>query len=89
MNEAPWPSLFGLIAGVTASAFAVAQLALRKHRTMTDRFLQFVETSLGKNEETLSGIREGIAHLNDAVRENTQVVLRVSERFGVAFKEGN
>jgi hypothetical protein len=83
VTDAPWPSLLSLVAGVAASAFAVAQLALRQHRAMTDRFVTFVETSLAKHEEAMVGFRDAVAHLDDGVRENTLVVQRMSERLGV------
>lgn len=89
MSDVPWPSLFGLVAGVAASAFAVAQLALRQHRALTERFVTFVETSLDRHEKSMDGFRDAVAHLDDGVRENTQVVRRVAERLSVAFSRGD
>lgn len=88
MTDALWSSLVSLVAGVAASAFAVAQLALRQHRVMTDRFVTFVETSLARHEKSMAGFRDAVTHLDDGVRENTQVVRRISERLGVSFREG-
>ncbi len=89
MNEVPWQGFFGLVAGVAAAAFAVAQLAMRQQRALTDRFVSFVEASLDRHDKALRQFRDAVAHLDDGVRENTHVVRRVAERLNVVFTRGD
>jgi hypothetical protein len=79
-----WQEPTALLAGFAGSAFALMRLALTQHKSLTDRFVGYVETSAGRQDETLRGLKSSVDALRDGVRENTQVVRRIAERLHVA-----
>ena len=55
------------------AALALIRFAFVQHRTMADRFVNYLESSAGRHEQVLD-------RLTGAVEENTLLLQRVVER---------
>lgn len=75
-----WPELIALLAGFVGSSFALIRYAMAQHRAMTDRFVSFLESSLRRQEEVNQGFRKALEDLTENVRENSTLLVRLSER---------
>lgn len=76
----PWLELCTLLGTFIGAAFGLVRFALAQHRTMTDRFVSFLESSLRKQEEANQGFQKALADLTENVRENSTLLGRLSER---------
>jgi len=70
----------GVVGGIVASAFALLRLTLHQQRGLTDRFLSFLEASLGRQEKAAAEFQSTIDALDASVRENTKVLRTLVER---------
>lgn len=53
---------------------------MAQHRTMTDRFVTFLETSLRRQEEVNARFQSALEGLTENVRENSTLLARLAER---------
>lgn len=62
------------------ASFALIRYAMAQHRTMTDRFVTFLETSLRRQEEVNARFQSALEGLTENVRENSTLLARLAER---------
>ena len=77
-----------LLGGVVTGILALARLTLNQHKTVVDRFVGFVESSLSKQEEASQKVADAIHDLAEGTRENTSMLRRMGEQLGVRFHGG-
>ncbi len=80
MTFASWSELFALLASFVTSAFALVRYSLVQHRLMVDRFVEFLEDSVRRQEQVNDRFQVALDRLTDNVRENSTVLARMSER---------
>jgi hypothetical protein len=83
MNPGNWAELLAVLGAFVGSSFALARMVLAQQRASTDRFVEFLEGSLQKQDATIDGFRDSVGAVTQALRENTRVVRRVGERLHV------
>lgn len=83
-----WNELLTLLASFLATAFAILRLAVTQNRAAMDRFVNFLEDSLKRQDQTIDGFREAVEQLRDGVRENTLLVRQMSEWLHVSTPGG-
>ncbi|MBV6491088.1 MAG: hypothetical protein KJZ62_11460 [Fimbriimonadaceae bacterium] len=79
----PSAELLALVGSFLATAFGLVRLALSAHRAMTERFVDFLESSLRRQEEVNAHFEAAIEQLTENVRENSTLLGRVAERLNV------
>ena len=87
MSLGAWTEALAIVAGLAASAFTLARLALRQQRAITERFVGFLEASVRRQDETLESFREAVTELKDTSRENGRVIERIARHLAVRFCE--
>ena len=74
-----------LLGGIVTGILALARFTLNQHKTLVGQFVDFVETSLRKQEDASLKVAEAIRDLAEGTRENTNMLRRVGEQLGVRF----
>lgn len=69
-----------VLGAFVGASFALIRYALAQHRAMTDRFVNFLESSLRRQEEVNGRFQKALEDLTDNVRENSTLLGRLSER---------
>jgi uncharacterized membrane protein YccC len=72
--------LLALLGSFVAGAFALLRLALTQQRSLTERFVAFLEELVRRQEEASSNFEGALETLSANVRENSALVSRVAER---------
>ncbi len=72
--------LLALLGSFVATAFALVRHALGQHRSMTERFVGFLESSLRRQEQVNAQFESALEQLTVNVRENSALLSRVAER---------
>lgn len=83
--------LLVLLGSFVASAFALIRLSLGQQRAIFERFMGFLERTVERLEAANERFSSAVQSVGEGLRENTQVLGRLSERAGVRFagEEGN
>lgn len=74
------PSIAGALAAFAGGAFALVRFALTQARTITERFVGYLEDALKRQEAINERFEHTIAQLSESVRENSALLARVVER---------
>lgn len=72
--------LIALLGSFVGAAFALVRLALTQQRSLTERFVGFLEESLRRQEESTENFEAALESLSSNVRENSALISRVAER---------
>jgi hypothetical protein len=78
----PWQELLAVLASFVGTAFGLIRYALNLNRSMTDRFVTFLEGSIRRQEDINRGFQEAIDQLAISVKENSHLMARIAERLG-------
>jgi hypothetical protein len=80
---APTGEFLTLVGSFLASAFAIVKYSLAQHRSMVDRFVNYLEASLKRQQEVNESFQEALEGLTENVRENSLLLGRVAERLSI------
>lgn len=72
--------LLALLGSFIGAAFALLRLMLTQQRSLTERFVGFLEESLRRQEEATTNFEAALESLACNVRENSALVARLAER---------
>lgn len=78
-----------LLGGVVTGILALARITLIQHRSLVDRFVQFVEVTIGRQEDSAEQMAKALRDLAEGTHENTATLRRMGEQLGVVFNKGS
>lgn len=76
-----------LLGGVVTGILALARITLTQHKALVDRFVQFVEATIGRQETSAEQVAKALRELSEGTRENTATLRRMGEQLGVHFRK--
>lgn len=85
MEVGLWREAMVMVGGAIAAAIALARLSFSLHRTLVERFMEFVEKSLERQEATHEKLCGSVDSLTRGISENTGIVRRLAEKLAVTF----
>lgn len=83
-----WHELVTVMAGFLATAIAILRLALNQHKGFLERFMGFFDDSLKRQTEAVENLRNAVTSLSEGVRENSQLLLHMTEWLQVSSPVG-
>ena len=69
-----------LLGGFVASSFALVRYSLNQQRDMTNRFVNYLESALTRQELATAQIQPTLRELGEAVRDSATTIARLGER---------
>lgn len=88
MEVGLWREAMVMVGGAIAAAIALARLSFTLHRALVERFMEFVEKSLERQEATHEKLCGSVDSLTRGISENTGIVRRLAEKLAVTFRTG-
>lgn len=74
------PELVTLVGAFVGSAFTLLKLGLSHYRSLSDRFVGFLEASLVRQEQAQERLESALDRLAEGAGEQTQLLRRLAEQ---------
>lgn len=81
--ESPLSEWAALVGAFLASAFALVRYSQQQHRAMVDRFVNFLEASLKRQETVNERFQAALEELGQTVRRSSLLLDRLAKRLNV------